>query len=1075
MSNQISVNNMKKFKKTKNVKKTDKNLRGYYPALLTQRGREDEQIQEAAFKKKCPVSNLDHELIQNMREKKKTKIELLLEKEQNKLKLTSADKIILTNHKEKEEKLLKIDMKKLAEHGITAELSTNIGLLIQLLTVAKYQIDSNKPPIEKYKKLYHTYREIIKFKIPDSVRKEYKDIFKELDSIHNKIDTIKLQFNEEHGYMPPCDEHGFTKLDDWQLLGLDYFDKDYSVIFKIPTSGGKTMLTQYHFGKDKDAKVIVCVPSAALCRQVATMIENITGKTIPFITPTYQTITDPKKMEEMIGRIGIVVGTAKELNDFLVKPSINKIKFNRIIVDEIHLIGSEENKEIELILKRYKDVPTTLLSATINNLTDIHDWMKKIGHTHIIKIVESDRRFFNLQKLFFEKKDSLKIIHPISAVTTSDIENGNILNMTLNETPPDTWLLAMSLVEKCKIGSLDPYKYFKKTQVITLNESTEYFTKLLKWMVDNYKTNSNEINDIILSYKHDNLKSDSSNLYDVCVTLKNKEMTPALIFHTDSHMCLEYVKQLAIKTYDEEHLKYPELLKDRMKRLSAEKAQRKKTDELKLEKMNDKQINKELMKGTFDAMDATEKVSLNEPHPDFIFNKHQCFTQYNMEEINKELKKFFPQNGTEYHWLLNLYWRGVGVYVKGLPDQYLQLIQIAACNGKLAIVFSDDSLESGVNMPFRTVVMTRENINPMSYHQRRGRAGRRGFDRYGYTVFVGWEWNEIQTISTTCIPNITGNDTMFFGSVFAKRLSGDPKWGNIESNFLMNCITNDDASEFYSNIETNLSAGGGWDFANNTNEDFLLMCWKLRDSEDCFRVPFLLDFIDKIFGSMNPNSNSVQIECSKMLLNFIDITETTSSSHVLEPAKCYSMYPLKQYCEDLGLAVPDMIDSQVYESIQRNSIIDTEDMITKGMLRARIFKFGKKVETMQNYYFYSKKIVLARLFAKLLTRIYWIYLTSAPVMDSITSYIMDPTKYTDSIIINTDEKYTKNKQLTQSIRTSISTSTSIVTAETLESDSSEDEDEESENSEESESDDSDCSDEEEELKETKPKSTSKFW
>ena len=45
----------------------------------------------------------------------------------------------------------------------------------------------------------------------------------------------------------------------------------------------------------------------------------------------------------------------------------------------------------------------------------------------------------------------------------------------------------------------------------------------------------------INSYKHENLKSDSTNLYDVMMTLKNKEMTPALIFHSDSHQLLEYV------------------------------------------------------------------------------------------------------------------------------------------------------------------------------------------------------------------------------------------------------------------------------------------------------------------------------------------------------------------------------------------------------------------------------------------------------------------------------------------------------------------------------------------------------
>ena len=134
--------------------------------------------------------------------------------------------------------------------------------------------------------------------------------------------------------------------------------------------------------------------------------------------------------------------------------------------------------------------------------------------------------------MFFEKKDSLIRIHPLAAVTKLDIENGNVLNMTLNETPPDVWILAESLmkIKNFNTTNLNIYKYFNTKQVITLAESTEYFNKLLTWMIKNYSTNKKDIDNIISSYKFDNLTSDSSNLYDVITTLKNKDMLPALIF-----------------------------------------------------------------------------------------------------------------------------------------------------------------------------------------------------------------------------------------------------------------------------------------------------------------------------------------------------------------------------------------------------------------------------------------------------------------------------------------------------------------------------------------------------------------
>ena len=1009
MSQSIYGNNItKNVLKNKNIKKKknlETNLRGYYAALLTQRGTADEQLKESVMKQKCPIGNFDYNMIDSKREVKKSKIELACEKVNAGKKLTSAEKIIFEHDRDKKEKDFQNDLKKLKEHGIIAELSTNQGLLIQLLLIAKYQLDSNKPLVEKYNFLYHTNRMIIKFDIPKFIRTEYNNIFLELDKIPSKIDVIKLQFNEEHGYMPPCDEYGFSKLDEWQKEGLNYMDMNHSIIFKIPTSGGKTILTGYHF--KKIIKAIVCLPSSALCFQVAAMIERITGKPIPVVTQTYQTLSDPEKMAELIERIQIIVGTPVELNNYLVIPSINKIKWDRIIIDEIHMIGSEDNKEMEFILKRYKNVPTTLLSATINNVTDIYDWMKRYGHECTIKIVESDKRFFNLQKMFFEKKDSLIRIHPLAAVTKLDIENGNVLNMTLNETPPDVWILGESLmkIKNFNTTSLNIYKYFNIKQVITLAESTEYFNKLLTWMIKNYSTNKKDIDNIISSYKFDNLTSDSSNLYDVITTLKNKDMLPALIFNTDSHQLLEYVKTVAITISNEENTKYPNLLKERLKQQNIAKAIVKKTDELKLDKMKDKQISKELMKGTFEQVDAGVKVAIFEPHYDFIFNKTQCFSQYNMEEINTELKRFFPQNGAEYHWLLILYWRGIGVYAKGLPDQYLQLIQIASCNGKLAIIFSDDSLESGVNMPFRSVVLTRENINPINYHQRRGRAGRRGFDRVGYTIFWDWTWNEIQTISSSSIPDVKGADTMYYGSMFAEKISGDPLWGNIQTNYLIHGITNEDALDFYSNMKTNMQEEGGWHFANSTNIHFNMMCWKLRDSLDCIRMPFLIKFVQKIFCNANPNNNNEQIEFSKMILNFIDITEATDDKYVLEPAECYSEYPLKKYFEDLQLSIPEKIDSQIFESIKINKLIDMSTIKEKSNLRKRLFKFGKKIETVQNYFFYSKDIILTRLTAKLLTRIYWIYHMSAPVMDSINSYVSD---ISEPVVIDIDNKYTKN-------------------------------------------------------------------
>ena len=612
--------------------------------------------------------------------------------------------------------------------------------------------------------------------------------------------------------------------------------------------------------------------------------------------------------------------------------------------------------------------------------------MVKIGHTDI-DIIKCEKRFFNLQRFHYDKSNKLIRIHPLSSVVASDIESGAILKKTMNPTPPDVWILAISLKSKCNIGKLDPYKYFTKTQVITLDEANEYFKFLLEWMVENYTKNRDSINSILSSYSHDNLVAEKASLYDLAMLLKEQDKTPALIFRLDSHECLAEVREFSRAIRERENQKYPDLLKKRLKQQSKAKVFDKKLEQLKIDGMGEKQIQKLMMAGTFEN-ESTDDISIYEPHSDFIFNKHQYFTQHKIDEINNELKKFFPAYGSEYHYIIDLLWRGVGVYVKGLPDAYLHIIQNYACSGKLAIVFSDDSLVFGVSMPFRTTVVTPDRkINAMIYHQMAGRAGRRGLDKEGNVVFFEFSGKQIQELSTSVIPNITGCDTMFHGAIYAEKLSVDKRWSNITKDFLLSKITNEDAGEFYGGIKENLAENGGWNFAMSDNKNFLHMCWRLRHSEDCFRIPFLLSFIRKIFCNCNPSNENTQIEFAKFILQYTDI-EATDESYVLTPVESSKLYNIHHHFEQLGLDVPAKIDSQIYESIRRNSIIDIPSK-EKSILRQRLFEFGEKIKILQHYYNFSNELILNRVLSKLMTRMWWIYHMSSPVMESVVQFNVD--------------------------------------------------------------------------------------
>jgi superfamily II RNA helicase len=86
---------------------------------------------------------------------------------------------------------------------------------------------------------------------------------------------------------------------------------------------------------------------------------------------------------------------------------------------------------------------------------------------------------------------------------------------------------------------------------------------------------------------------------------------------------------------------------------------------------------------------------------------------------------------------------GIGLHHAGLLPKYRVLVEQLAQKGLLKIICGTDTLGVGVNVPIRTVLLTRlskfngEKVGILSardFHQITGRAGRKGFDDYGWVV-----------------------------------------------------------------------------------------------------------------------------------------------------------------------------------------------------------------------------------------------------------------------------------------------------------------------------------------------------
>src|SRR5690606_34816441 len=84
----------------------------------------------------------------------------------------------------------------------------------------------------------------------------------------------------------------------------------------------------------------------------------------------------------------------------------------------------------------------------------------------------------------------------------------------------------------------------------------------------------------------------------------------------------------------------------------------------------------------------------------------------------------------------------------GLLPKYRVLVEQLAQNGLLKIICGTDTLGVGVNVPIRTVLLTRlskyggsrvATLSARDFHQITGRAGRKGFDDIGFVVAMAPE------------------------------------------------------------------------------------------------------------------------------------------------------------------------------------------------------------------------------------------------------------------------------------------------------------------------------------------------
>ena len=920
-------------------------------------------------------------------------------------KLSKAEKIqldnILTKEKVKFEK--DKDQIKILKHK--AKVETLNGRKLKLLVNIKFFMEKNN-----IDKLVHSFLKLKdpEFEMDDKIfeeiksdedlNREFSDLLPTVKDIVDKIDIIKFQMTKGHGGQPPLNNKSFTKLDDWQKDIITLIKDNKSVIVSAPTSAGKSVISGAVF-QDKSRFVIVVVPTDPLAWQMASYIGNILNANIPLVTATRKSFDDKDntifEVVEKINNCRALVGTADELLTIL--PFIRKPDY--MVFDEIHEISSSQGSSMEHIIKATKEIPFLALSATISNINRLHSWFSSINTSEIHKI-EVNQRFFNLQKCYYNTEiDELVNIHPFSCVSVEDFKNRSILKKSLQLTPPDIWDFAIKLTEILGIEDLSPYQYFDENQRITLDDSNQYFNVLLQRCVDMYDgENIEKINGIINGYQNLEIPETNVNLYNMLKNLMETDKTPVIIFNISPTSLMNFVRKVAkqIDIMEDNDPECKEYYKSLDKKRKKYKTELKEYERNNKGDMNERQALKKRLNG--EDVKEPEVVPDYHPHDKYVFNKNegQIFSESEIQEWMVDLRYYFNNDGDRYHWLIVLLWRGIGVYIKGVPEQYLRLVQSFASNKKIHIVFSDESLVFGVSMPFRSSCILKniedKNIlNPTTYQQMAGRAGRRGLDTQGNVISIGYSFSDVKDLMVSKIPEIEGANTLlncpFISSVISeKKNTGYFDFRGLQFNYLSEKLNEETVNGWYQYLAHNFN--DEWSFINDKSLAHNFMVWRLRSSQDCVAIPMILKEFISIFNRQEPTVEKNQIEASLFISHFVNVLDSEEwilddgTEHVLPESRYLrtgNASLLKDYAENIQLDIPDKIDSKIYLSISNNKMLDLGSDLENDKLRKRMFEFFDKVKYFGHYLFHDKKGTVVILIGKLLTRIWWIIHDSSPL------------------------------------------------------------------------------------------------
>jgi len=651
-------------------------------------------------------------------------------------------------------------------------------------------------------------------------RGSYKESIKYARKLMNgKENLISFQLTEMADRLPPLSRYNRAfRLEEWQCSILDAIDKKQSAVVCAPTSSGKTLLSTYTC-KNAGGTVLFVLPSEVLVWQVAaTYYEFFKGNvTVCTDLITFQEVTGdaqvyigtPCALERSLSKVRGCAGdemTKGEREFMILDGGYNQFKY--LVLDEVHTLNGPEGDALQRIIKACS-CPVLALSATIGNAKQLRDWFTSVNKTHVeataidapskvpdVILQEHYARFINLQRYIVTKsegkdgkiKHKLVHLHPVAAMTPSRLKNEPELIGGLSMTPHDLmdlWKRMRAIFPGTALEELDdPDKFFSQkvdeSKRVNLNQTKEYEIRLkarLAALSESHPDLYERLRNAQIPPPLESKQDVSDELYGVVEQLKQNELIPAVAFQLNTYGAFNMFKTLLQDLESAQLAEFPSYRQDLIK-IAREKAALRKVAAGKADRVNAAEAEEEAKSGFVD--DSLIQEDTTKPHEKYVLapaGKRLGFNE--VEDIIADMKKAGEAVDIN-HALIRGLRRGIAIYTNEVGFAcYRRQVQILAQKGRLAVVFSDDALAYGVNMPFRSCIFCGDMgdaLTPLIAQQMQGRAGRRGLDVQGNIIYLGMEWPYIENLMLGQISHVTGKQPRypFMNLQYALAASNDP-------------------------------------------------------------------------------------------------------------------------------------------------------------------------------------------------------------------------------------------------------------------------------------------------------------